>query len=131
MLKAHRPVGLLQAHHVVATLATLREQVPPDHLSSIVLTVKELLDDDGSFRLTEDATVSSTGASGLVYELLAYAMDLQGLNRAAVAAADEVRFVVRCVVFLRSPRGGGMKRVLLNQCEGLVHSCLYDPRCAT
>lgn len=91
MLKSHRPVGLLQAYHLVAALATLREEVAPEHLSAIVLMVKELLDDDGSFRFTDDATVSSTGASGLVYELLAYAMDLKGLNRAAVAAADEVR----------------------------------------
>jgi hypothetical protein len=52
--------------------------------------VKELLDDDGSFRWMEESTVSSTGASGLVYELLAYAIDLKGLNRAAVAAAEEV-----------------------------------------
>jgi hypothetical protein len=90
MLKAHRPVGLLQAYHVVAALTTLREQVVPEHLSAIVLQVKELLDDDGSFRWTEETTESSTGASGLVYELLAYAMDLKGLNRAAVAAAEEV-----------------------------------------
>lgn len=40
MLKAHRPVGLLQAYHVVVALATLKEKVAVEMLSTIILTVK-------------------------------------------------------------------------------------------
>eukprot|EP00854_Cymbomonas_tetramitiformis_P000750 gene750-1220_t len=120
-----RTATLPEAYRAISTLVLLKEHgvVPFGVLSSdtadeMLINLKDLIHEDGSFRYKKTDTEGSASAAGMVYEVLAGAKSLAALGAAGEAAAAEIIGTVGPLFSLAEERAEGMLEFIGEDVDG-------------